>query len=240
MSIFFAEMIGTFLLILLGNGVTANAILPKTKGENGGWIVITAGWGFAVTLSVYLVMQISGAHLNPAITLAMLLAKKVTWAQLPLYVLGQMLGAFLGSGAVYLIYINHFHGDKPSEYKLMSFCTKPQYKNHKINFLTETVATFVLVLSVFALIDVRNEVSMSIFPLIVGFVVFSIGLSLGGTTGYAINPVRDFCPRLFHSLINYPNKHSNEWEYAWVPVFAPLLGSAFAYVVYFECLNRLI
>lgn len=234
MSIFFAELVGTFLLILLGNGVTANAILPKTKGENSGWIVITTGWALAVTLSVYLVGFISGAHINPAVSIAFLLAGKITLSELPLYLIGQFIGAFLGAYGVYAIYHTHFYAEKDSAYKLMSFCTKPQTKNNFFNFLTETVATFVLVLAIFSISDPRNQIQPGFGPFLVGLIVFSIGLSLGGTTGYAINPARDFSPRLVHSLISFPKKGSSEWAYAWVPFVGPILGGILAYLFYYK------
>lgn len=241
MSIFLAEFFGTFLLVLLGNGVTANAILPGTKGENGGWIVITAGWAFAVVFGIYLIGSISGAHMNPAITLAFLLAHKITLHTVPYYLAGEFLGAFLGSFFVFLIYKNHFFSPvKDPKYKLMSFCTSPAYPTKWINFLSEVVATFVLVVSVFAIIDPMNQLASGLHGILIGLAVFSIGLSLGGTTGYAINPVRDLAPRLMHQLVHYPNKASSEWTYAWIPFFGPLLGSTIGTFVYFGCIETLL
>lgn len=238
MSIFLAEFIGTFLLILLGNGVTANAILPDTKGENGGWIVITAGWGLAVALGVYLIGSISGAHMNPAITLAFYLANKITLNSIPMYLAGEFLGAIFGALTVFMIYKNHFFlSKKDPKLKLMSFCTSPVYPTKWVNFFTEMVGTAVLVISVFALIDPQNQVPGGMRPFLIGLVVFSIGLSLGGTTGYAINPARDLGPRIAHSLVSYPKKGSSEWEYSWIPVVAPLTGAILGYLLYKFCIQ---
>lgn len=240
MSIFLAELIGTFLLILLGNGVTANAILPDTKGENGGWIVITAGWGLAVALGVYLIGSISGAHMNPAITFAFYLANKISIESVPLYLAGEFTGAFLGALTVFFIYKNHFYlAKKEPKLKLMSFCTSPAYPTNWVNFLTEMVGTFVLVVSVFSLIDPQNQVPVGLRPFLIGLVVFSIGLSLGGTTGYAINPARDLGPRLAHALVRYPHKPSSEWDYSWIPILAPLAGAALGYLVYANWIQSL-
>lgn len=234
MSIFFAELIGSFMLILLGNGVTACAVLPKSKGENGGWIVITAGWGFAVTFSVYLVGWVSGAHINPAVTIAMLLAEKIPLMQLPQYILGQFLGMMLGAYAVFTFYKEHFFSSKDAAAKLCSFCTKPSILEKKSNLFSETVATFVLIMGVFSLIDAHNNIPNYLQPALIGFLVFSIGLSLGGTTGYAINPFRDLSPRIIHQLVSFPQKGSSEWSYAWIPFFGPIVGSFLAYLFYFK------
>jgi glycerol uptake facilitator protein len=241
MSIFLAEFFGTFILVLLGNGVTANAILPGTKGENGGWIVITAGWAFAVIFGIYLIGSISGAHMNPAITLAFLLANKIALTNVPYYLAGEFLGAFAGSFLVFLIYKNHFFStSKDPKFKLMSFCTSPTHSTKWINFLTEVVGTFVLVISVFAILDPMNQLDSGLHGLLIGLVVFSIGLSLGGTTGYAINPARDLAPRLMHQLIQYPDKSDSEWSYAWIPLFGPLVGSVLGTFVYFRCIEALL
>ena len=241
MSIFLAEFFGTFLLILLGNGVTANAILPDTKGENGGWIVITAGWAFAVVFGITLIGSISGAHMNPAITLAFLLANKIALGNVPYYLAGEFAGAFCGSLLVFLLYKNHFFSPlKDPKLKLMSFCTSPQYPTKGTNFLTEVVGTFVLVITVFAIIDPMNQLASGLHGLLIGLAVFSIGLSLGGTTGYAINPARDLAPRLVHQLVHYPGKVSSEWSYAWIPFFGPLTGAALGKWVYFSCVESLL
>ena len=234
MAIFFAELFGTFLLILLGNGVTANMILPKSKGENGGWIVIATGWGFAVMFSVYLVGWISGAHINPAVTIAMLLAGKIEISNLIVYFLGQFLGAYLGALTVYAFYYNHFQAEKAAEFKLMSFCTKPVFSNQKINFLCEAIGTFVLIVGIFSIGDSHNQISSSASPFLVGALVWAIGMSLGGTTGYAINPARDLGPRLAHASVQFKGKGSNEWSYSWVPFFGPILGAIFGYLFYFH------
>ncbi len=233
MTYFFAELIGTFFLILLGNGVTANMLLPKSKGENGGWIVIATGWGFAVMISVYLVGWISGAHINPAVTVAMLLADKIQIQDSFYYFSGQLIGAYLGALSVYAFYYNHFQAEKGAEFKLMSFCTKPVFENRFINFFSEFVATFVLIVGIFSINDPNNQITPSLVPFLVGLLVWSIGMSLGGTTGYAINPVRDLGPRLAHASIKFKGKGSSEWHYSWIPFFAPILGACVGYAFYY-------
>jgi len=241
MSIFLAEVFGTFLLILLGNGVSANAILPGTKGENGGWIVITAGWGLAVMLGIYLIGSISGANMNPAITLAFMLLGKITPESVPYYFAGEFLGAFLGAFFVFSVYKNHyFTRSKDPKLKLMSFCTSPVHPSKGVNFLTEALGTFVLVISVLSIIDPMNQLAVGLQPLMIGLVVFSIGLSLGGTTGYAINPARDFGPRLLHQLISYPDKPASEWEYAWIPFLGPLFGAVLGAAAFKYCIADLV
>ena len=234
MSIFLAEFFGTFLLILLGNGVTANVTLPKTKGENSGWIVVTFGWAMAVVIGIYLVGWVSGAHLNPAISLAMALAGKITWSYFPWYLSGQFLGAFLGAYFVFLFYKDHFDSDKDSSYKLMAFATKPQINNKFANFISEVIATFILIITVFSVTDEHNMVPAGIGPIVVGFIILSIGLSLGGTTGYAINPFRDFCPRLVHQIVSFKGKGKSEWNYSWIPFCAPFLGGLIGYIFYYS------
>lgn len=229
MSAFTAELVGTALLILLGGGVVANVVLARTKGHASGWIVITAGWAMAVTLAVYAVGTISGAHLNPAVTIALLSIGKITAATAISYIAAQMLGAILGSVLVYLAYLPHWSVTDDPEGKRAVFCTSPAIRHTVGNLICEILGTMVLVLGALAL--PRPEVlpeatgfSTGLGPLFVGFIVFSIGLSLGGPTGYAINPARDLGPRIAHALLPIPGKTSSDWGYAWIPVVGPIIG----------------
>jgi len=238
-DVFFAEMIGTALLILLGNGVVANVALKETKGHNSGWIVICAGWGFAVFVAVASVADISGAHLNPAVTVGLAAAGKTAWSTVPSYVLAQMTGALVGASLVFLFYRPHYHVTDDVDAKLATFCTGPAIRSLPTNFLCEVLATAVLVLAVLMhapahifTIDGRQAVDTiglgSIGAIEVGLVVFAIGLSLGGTTGYAINPARDLGPRIAHCLLPVPGKRDSDWSYAAIPVIGPLLGALLA------------
>lgn len=219
---FIGELIGTALLILLGNGVVAGVVLRGTKNENSGWIVITLGWAMAVTMGVYLAGKASGAHLNPAVTLALAAAGKFEWAKVGLYIVAQMLGAMLGAGLVWLQYLPHWERTDDAGAKQAVFCTAPAIHNIPANFISEFIGTFVLMLGISAL--GTNQFADGLNPLAVGFLVLSIGLSLGGTTGYAINPARDLGPRLMHALLPIPGKGGNDWAYAWIPVVGPILG----------------
>lgn len=232
MQIFLAELLGTFLLILLGNGVTACAILPKSKGENGGWIVITLGWGLAVAFAIFFTGWISGAHINPAVTLAYFVMGKVGFQEMVYYFLGQFSGALIGAYAVFLFYKDHFYSDKDPAYKLLSFATLPAIDSKWRNLFAEALATFVLMIGLFSLDDPRNQIPYAFHAILVGALVVAIGLSLGGVTGYAINPFRDLAPRIVHELVYYPNKSSSEWNYAWVPVVGPFLGAVIAALFY--------
>lgn len=225
MSLFLAEFFGTFLMMLLGNGAVANVLLSQSKGEKGGWIVITAGWGFAVAISVYTVGWISGGHLNPAVTLGLWLAGKAPLTALPIYFAGQFLGAMLGSIAVWLVYQPHWKATTDAQLKLLCFCTKPAIRNLKWNFLTEVIATAVLLIGVLGIFNEHNGIGSGVGPYAVGILIFSIGLSLGGPTGYAINPARDLGARLMHAWLPIPGKRDADWGYAWIPVLAPLLGA---------------
>ena len=239
MSPFSAEIIGTMILVLLGNGVVAGAVLQKTKSHNSGWIVITAGWGMAVAVGVYLVGAISGAHLNPAVTvsLAMIGHGDFGWSQVPGYILAQIIGAILGSVLVWLAYLPHWKETQDEAAKLAVFCTAPGIRDKPKNLITEIIGTFVLVLGVLTILRPENLVPESgldrgLGPLLVGLLVFSIGLSLGGPTGYAINPARDLGPRIAHALLPIHGKGNNDWSYAWVPVVGPLIGGAIAAMVF--------
>lgn len=232
MNIFWGELIGTMLLVLLGNGVVANVLLSKTKGHSSGWIVISAGWGFGLAIAVYVTGWASGGHLNPAVTLAFCMAKKTAWDLVPLYLFGQFIGAFLGAILVWLSYFPHWQKTPDPQMKLMSFATQPAIRDYKWNFVTEAIGTMVLVLGIFGIFDMHNGISSGMGPYAVGILIFAIGLSLGGPTGYAINPARDLGPRIMYAILPIKGKGSADWKYAWVPVFGPLLGAAIGAVIY--------
>jgi glycerol uptake facilitator protein len=240
---YLAELIGTALLVLLGNGVVANVLLSRTKGHGSGWIVITTGWGFAVYTAVLCVEQFSGAHINPAVTVALAVAGEFALHQAPGYIAAQLAGGMLGAVVVYLVYRGHYALTHDADAKLGTFCTSPQIRHWADNLLSEFVGTFVLVLAVLLTVDPGFQLGPSpdeqtvevglgsLGALRVGLVVLAIGLSLGGTTGYAINPARDLGPRLVHSLLPIPGKRDSDWSYAWVPVVGPLLGGVSAALV---------
>jgi glycerol uptake facilitator protein len=231
MTPFVAELLGTALLITLGNGVVANVLLNKTNGNNSGWIVITFGWCVAVFVGVFASASVSGAHLNPAVTIALAVAGKFEWANVPTYILAQLIGAFIGSILVWLAYFKHFEATPDASTKLSVFCTGPAIRSGAANFTTEMVATFVFVMAVLHLTGPETKLG-SIDALPVALVVLGIGLSLGGATGYAINPARDIGPRIMHSILPIPGKGSSDWRYAWVPGIAPIVGGILAAVVY--------
>ena len=236
MNIFWGELIGTLLLILLGNGVVANVLLSRSKGHGSGWIVISAGWGFAVAIAVYVSGWASGGHLNPAVTLGCCLAGKTAWNLFPLYLLSQMLGAMLGAFLVWLSYYPHWKATEDSTSKLWCFSTQPAIRKYRWNFLTEMVGTAVLMIGVFGIFDTHNQIGSGIGPYAVGILIFSIGLSLGGPTGYAINPARDLGPRIMHALLPIAGKGKSDWRYAWVPILGPLCGSALGTFLYQWCI----
>lgn len=231
MNPFIAEMIGTMLLILLGEGVVANVVLSKTKGNNGGWIVITFGWAIAVFVGVLCVGSISGAHLNPAVTIGLAFVGKFSWVNVPIYILAQIIGAMLGAFLNWLYYKNHFESTENKDLILAVFCTAPEIRSTISNLISEIIGTFVLV---FAILYIAvPEVGIgSISALPVAFVVLGIGLSLGGTTGYAINPARDLGPRITHSILPIKNKRDSDWNYSWIPVVGPIVGSIIAATLY--------
>jgi glycerol uptake facilitator protein len=237
MSPFLAELLGTMLLIVLGDGVVANVVLNKTKGQNAGWIVITAGWAFGVTVAVYAVGSFSGAHLNPAVTIGLASIGKFAWASVPVYIAAQMLGAFLGAAIVWLAYLPHWPVTENQASKLAVFCTAPAIRNTPANLLTEIIGTFVLVLGVLAILTPSNlnpayGWNVGFGPALVGVIVWAIGLSLGGPTGYAINPARDLGPRLAHALLPIAGKGNSDWGYAWIPVAGPIIGGLIAALLY--------
>ena len=234
MTPFISEIIGTAILILLGGGVVANVVLNKTIGNNSGWIVITTGWALAVYVAVVIAGPYSGAHINPAVSLALAVAGKFPWEEVPLYILAQFLGAMLGAFLVWLMYKNHFDVTDDGNAKKAVFCTAPAIRHTASNFLSEALGTFVLILTILyftdaTITDTQTVVGLgSVGALPVAFLVWSIGLSLGGTTGYAINPARDLGPRIVHALVPIKNKASNDWGYAWVPVLGPIVGAILA------------
>jgi glycerol uptake facilitator protein len=222
MNTFLAELLGTALLILLGDGVVAGVVLRGTKNENAGWLVVTIGWALAVTFAVYAVGQVSGAHLNPAVTLALAATGQFEWASVGPYIAAQMLGAMLGAALVYLHYLPHWARTDDPAAKLAVFCTAPAIRHTPGNFISEFLGTFVLLFGLSAL--GANRFAEGLNPLAVGALVLAIGHSLGGTTGYAINPARDLGPRIAHALLPIPGKGGSDWAYAWIPVVAPILG----------------
>lgn len=233
---FLAEFLGTALLILLGNGVVANVVLNNTKGNNSGWIVITFGWAIAVFVGVFVTAPVSGAHLNPAVTFAMAMAGKFAWVDVPIYWAAQFAGGALGAGLVWLHYRPHFEATHDPDAKLAVFSTGPAIRNTVSNLMSEIIGTFVLVFAVFHITGAKvgdQQASLgAIDALPVALVVLGIGLSLGGSTGYAINPARDLAPRIMHAILPIDQKGSSDWAYAWIPVVGPLIGAALAAIVY--------
>jgi len=231
-----AEAIGTMMLVILGDGVVANVVLERTKGQNSGWIVITTGWGIAVAVAVYAVGRISGAHLNPAVTLALATIGSFPWAQVPGYVAAQVGGAIAGAIVVWLTYLPHFRETRDPASKLGVFCTGPAIRSTGANVISEIVGTAALLFGILAIaanaqtlskpgdVDLSFVFSRGLQPLLVGVLVLGIGLSLGGPTGYAINPARDLGPRIAHAILPIAGKGPSDWGYAWIPVVAPIIG----------------
>jgi len=231
MNIYVAEMVGTALLITLGNGVVANVILHKTKGNNGGLIAITFGWAIAVFVGVLTTANISGAHLNPAITIALATIGKFEWALVPGYLFAQLIGSMIGAFLVWIMYKQHFDETNDAAIKLACFSTSPSIRNAQHNFITELLATFIFMFTILFITKSTNSLG-SLDALPVALLVLGVGLSLGGPTGYAINPIRDFGPRIMHSILPIKGKGSSDWKYSWVPVFAPIAGAIAAALLY--------
>lgn len=225
-------------MLLLGNGVVANVILSKTKGNGSGWIAITTAWALAVFVGVVVSGPYSGAHLNPAVTLGFAIAGKFEWALVPSYMLAQILGAMTGSLLVWLKYIDHFKATEDKGLKLAAFSTGPAIRNTFSNLFSEIIGSFVLLFVIFhitsaEIIDTKTPVGLgSIGAIPVMFLIWAIGLSLGGTTGYAINPVRDLGPRIMHSILPVKDKGSSDWAYSWIPVVGPMIGASLAALLY--------
>jgi glycerol uptake facilitator protein len=231
MSAYISEIIGTALIIILGNGVVANVVLNKTKGHGGGWIVITFGWAMAVFAGVFVSAAGSGAHLNPAVTIAMAYLGKIELNLVPGYILSQFIGAMIGQVIVWLAYRGHYDETLDSGSIKATFCTSPAINNRWNNLITEIICTVVLISGVlFMTAPAASLGAMDALP--VALLVLGIGLSLGGPTGYAINPARDLGPRIIHALLPIPHKGENEWSYSWIPVLGPIIGALLAAMLY--------
>jgi len=231
MNSFIAEFLGTAIIIVFGGGVVANVVLGQTKGNNSGWIVITFGWAIGVFTGVLIAAPYSGAHLNPAVTLALVVAHKFSPALAPIYISAQLLGAMFGALLVWLTYFKHFETTEDADSKLAVFCTAPNIRSYWHNVLTEAIGTFVLILAI--LYMATPEIGLgSLNALPVALVVLGLGLSVGGPTGYAINPARDLGPRIMHYILPIPGKRSSDWKYSWVPVIGPLVGASVASFVF--------
>lgn len=231
MTTFVSELLGTAILVIIGNGVVANVVLPKTKGNGGGLLAICFGWGLAVFVAVYITGSVSGAHLNGAVTIAMAAAGKFPWQDVPLYLVAQLLGAMLGAFFVWVTYRQHFDVSDDTALKLASFCTAPSIRNPLQNLFTEVFATTVFILGVLFITKADHSLG-SLDALPVGLLVMGIGLGLGGPTGWAINPGRDLGPRIMHSILPIKNKGGSDWSYSWIPVLGPIIGALIAVVIY--------
>ena len=229
MQAYLAEFVGTLILILLGDGVVAAVLLRNSKAEHSGWIVITFGWGMAVAIAVYAVVAVSGAHINPAVTVGLASVGLLPWAQVPGYIIAQLLGAFVGAVLVWLTYYDHWKETDDPVLKLGVFSTIPQIRNTVPNFVTEVIGTAMLLFGVLAIV---TNADGALVPLSVGFLVLAIGLSLGGPTGYAINPARDLGPRIAHAVLPIPGKGDSDFSYGWIPVVAPLVGGIIGAVLF--------
>jgi glycerol uptake facilitator protein len=224
LSIFGAEIIGTAILILLGNGVVAGVLLNLSKAQNAGWIVITFGWGMGVMVGVYAVGQFSGAHLNPAVTLGFATIGLTDWGDVPKYLAGEFVGAFVGATLVWLAYLNHWGATEDPGLKLACYSTAPAIRNTAANIITEVVGTFMLLFGILAISANKAPGVTGLAALLIGLLVFAIGLSLGGPTGYAINPARDLGPRIMHAILPIAGKGPSDWGYSWIPVVGPIVG----------------
>lgn len=228
-NILVGEIIGTMLLILLGDGVVAGVLLSKTKGNNSGWVVITIAWAMAVFVGAYVAAPVSGAHLNPAVTIGLAVAGSAQWADVPFFIIGQFIGAFIGAVLVFLHYYPHWAETKDAGLKLAVFSTGPAIRNTTWNLVSEIIGTFVLLFGILALGGGRFS---GVGTLPVAFLVMAIGMSLGHTTGYAINPARDLGPRIAHAVLPIPGKGDSDWGYSWIPVVGPILGGVIAGLLY--------
>lgn len=230
MTPFLAEIIGTMLLIIFGGGVVAGVVLKKSKAENSGWIVITVGWGLAVALAVYATGNFSGAHLNPAVTIGLASIGQFPWADVPGYIVAQFIGAIIGAAVVWLHYLPHWEATDDQAAKLAVFSTGPAIRHTFGNLISEIIGTFILVLGILAI--GANQLADGLNPLLVGLLIVAIGVSLGGTTGYAINPARDLGPRIAHAILPIAGKGSSDWGYAWIPVVGPIIGGVLGALFY--------
>jgi glycerol uptake facilitator protein len=240
MQAYIAEFIGTMILIILGDGVVAGVLLRNSKAENSGWIVITFGWAMAVAVAVYCVGQFSGAHINPAVTISLAVTGQFDLALVPGYIIAQFIGAFVGGVIVWLAYLPHWAETEDEGLKLGVFCTAPAIYNTPANVVTEIIGTFVLVFGISGIVanagavpgDLSAVIASGLNPLLVGLLVLGIGLSLGGPTGYAINPARDLGPRIAHAVLPIAGKGGNDWGYSWIPVVGPIIGGIIGAVLF--------
>ncbi|WP_195863658.1 MIP/aquaporin family protein [Aerococcus urinae] len=224
------EFLGTLILVLLGDGVCANVNLARTKGHNAGWLTITIGWGLAVMVAAYASGYLSPAHLNPAVTIAFAIEGSTPWPSVPAYIIGQMLGAFLGTVILWLHYRDHFNVTEDPAMILGSFATAPEIYSPANNLITEAIGTFILTFGIMSF--AQNDLAPGLSTALVGGLIVSIGASLGGPTGYAINPARDLGPRIAHAMLPIPHKGDSDWSYAWIPVVGPIIGSVIAAIVF--------
>ena len=231
MAMIFSEVLGTMILIILGDGVVANVTLSKSKGNSSGWIVITTGWGFAVGIAVYVVGWVGGAHLNPAVTIGLASIGAFPWALVPAYIGAQMVGAFLGAIVVYLAYHDHFAATDDADGKLGVFCTGPAIRSNLWNLVTEIIGTAMLLLGILGITNSQNNMG-ALGALVIGILIWAIGLSLGGPTGYAINPARDLGPRIAHAILPIPGKRDSDWSYSWIPIVGPIIGGVLGAWIY--------
>lgn len=236
MSVYLGEFIGTMLLIILGGGVVAGVVLKGTISEGAGWLVIVVAWGLAVAFAIYAVGNISAAHINPAVTVGLAFIGEFPWSKVPGYILSQILGAFMGGVIVWLHYLPHWGRTEDPDAKRGVFCTTPAIRSYAANFVSEMIATTILVMGI--LFVGANKFTEGLNPLVIGGLVMVIGLGLGGTTGFAINPARDLGPRLAHFFLPLRGKGSSDWAYSWVPVIAPLLGGVLGAALYRVLFNQ--
>jgi glycerol uptake facilitator protein len=232
MNNFTAELVGTAILILFGDGVVAAVLLNRSKAQNSGWIVITFGWGIAVAVAVFAVVQFSGAHINPAVTIGLASVDLLEWGDVPEYIAGQFAGAFIGAVLVYLAYYLHWKETEDPGLKLAVFCTGPAIRNYPANLITEIIGTAILLIGVLGIVGDGGAAASGLAPLLIGFLVVGIGLSLGGPTGYAINPARDLGPRIAHFVLPIAGKGESDWGYSWVPVVGPIIGGVLGALAY--------
>lgn len=229
---YLAEFVGTLLLILFGNGVVANVLLNKSKGNDSGTFMVTAGWGVGVAVGVYASGHVSGGHINPAVTIAYAINGTFAWSMVPGFILAQLAGAMAGSYLVYLTYGSQYQATEDPDAIFATFATAPEIRNTRDNFLTEMIGTAILVFGVLAIFAPGNQVGGQIGPALVGMLVFGIGMSLGGPTGYAINPARDLGPRIMHAILSIKSKGKTDWGYAWIPIIAPIVGGIIGGVLF--------